>query len=247
MKNALGLQTVSIRGIPKTTHFARVLVEADYRMKLIGIGLQDPLVPMTTWIQRMRPSPGSNALQRWYFEADYSSVASNESGTSMRLTGRGVKLSGELESVSKDGNRKRTGKAGDPASKEFTREFTEKFDMIADATPVFHEMRNLFDMSIAAAFIQDRGLYEKANWRMPLFGDESRFVVCKSAEVSQVETAINAVFKDAQLVTPIGGGVHIAARKLIEPSSVQVDREVDQKLEAIGAPKDLAAGQWWWD
>ena len=246
MKNALGLQTVSIRGVPSTTHFARVLVEADYRMKLIGIGLQDPMVPMSTWIERSRPSAGSNALQRWYFEADYSTVASNESGNAMRLVGRGVKLSGELEGVQKDGNRKRTGKA-DPASKGFTQEFTEKFDMIADATPVFHEMRNLFDMSIAAAFIQDRDLYEKAGWNLGAFEDESRFAVNRGSEVSQVETAINAVWKDSQLMTPIGGGVHIAARKLIDPSAVTIDQEVETKLEKMGAPADLQQSQWWWD
>ena len=41
LKQNLGLQTVTIRGIPTSTHFARVLVEADYRMKLIGIGKYD--------------------------------------------------------------------------------------------------------------------------------------------------------------------------------------------------------------
>jgi hypothetical protein len=247
MKNALGMQTVTIKGVPKSTHFARVLVEADYRMKLIGIGLQDPLVPMATWIQRSRPNPGGNALQRWYFEADYSTVATNEAGTAMHLAGRGVKLSGALEGVEADGKRKETGKSGDPASVGFTREFTEKFDLIADVTPVFHEMRNLFDMSIAAAFIQDRNLYEKAGWSLGIFGDENQFAVSTGTEVTQVETAINAVWKESQLMTPIGGGVHIAARKLVNPSNVAVDKAVEEKAEAMGAPADLRENQWWWD
>ena len=42
LRNALGLETVTINGVPDTTHFAQVLVEADYRMKLIGIGLEQP-------------------------------------------------------------------------------------------------------------------------------------------------------------------------------------------------------------
>lgn len=40
LKENLGLQVVSIDGISPQTHFAQVLVEADYRMKLIGIGLE---------------------------------------------------------------------------------------------------------------------------------------------------------------------------------------------------------------
>jgi hypothetical protein len=247
MKEALGMQTISIKGVPKSTHFAQVLVEADYRMKLIGIGLQDPIIPMTTWIQRTRPKPGGNALQRWYFEADYSSVTSNEEGTAMRLVGRGVKLSGELEGVQKDGSRKRSGKAGDPASNGFTKEFTEKFDALADAIPVFHEMRNLFDISIAAAFIQDRNLYGKAGWDLGIFGQENKFTVYKASEINQVETAINYVYRDQQLMTPIGGGVHIAARKLASASEVKVEKEVGEKVEKLGAPKDLEADQWWWD
>ncbi len=42
LREALGLQTVSVQGISPKSHFAQVLVEADYRMKLIGIGLEQP-------------------------------------------------------------------------------------------------------------------------------------------------------------------------------------------------------------
>ncbi len=33
LKESLGLQTVRLTGIPASSHFAQVLVEADYRMK----------------------------------------------------------------------------------------------------------------------------------------------------------------------------------------------------------------------
>jgi len=246
-KQSLGLQTISIKGVPTNTHFAQVLVEADYRMKLIGIGLQDPLVPMTTWIQRTTPGANANSLQRWYFQADYSSVATNESGTALQLKGRGVKLSGEKESIQKDGQRKRTGNVGDPASKGFTKEFTDKFDLLAEATPVFFEMRNLFDISIAAAFIQDRNLYEKSGWDLGVFGNESKVAVNTAAVINQVESAVNAVWKNSQLMTPIGGGVHIAAKKLVDPSSTTVDSSLELQREKGSAPADLAANQWWWD
>ena len=247
MKESLGLQTITIKGVPKTTHFAQILVEADYRMKLIGIGLQDPIIPLTSWIARTSAGANSNSLQRWYFQADYSSVTTNEVGTALHLQGRGVKLSGEKESVEKDGNRTRTGNTGSQASNGFTKEFTEKFDKLADVTPVFFEMRNLFDISIAAAFIQDRNLYEKSGWNLGAFADESKFRVNTAAGVNQVESAVNAVWKNSQLVTPIGGGVHIAARKLVDPSTTKVDNEIDAMQQKGSAPADLAADQWWWD
>lgn len=247
MKQSLGMQTISIKGVPANTRFAQVLVEADYRMKLIGIGLQDPIIPFTTWIERTSPNANKNALQRWYFQSDYSSVSTDASGTALRLQGRGVKLSGEKENVTSDGKRKRTGNVGDKASSGFTKEFTDKFEALADVIPVFFEMRNLFDVSVAAAFIQDRGLYEKAGWDLGVFADEDKFAVNTVNGVTQVESAVNAVWKDAQLITPIGGGVHIAAKNLIDPSNTQVDKDIEYQREKVSAPADLSADQWWWD
>jgi len=246
LKRSLGMQTISIKGVPATTHFAQVLVEADYRMKLIGLGLEDPMIPLASWVKRSNNSGTTSSMQRWYFQADYNSIATNETGTAMRLQGRGVKLSGEKETVQSDGKRKSVGAGGDRASNEFTKEFTAKFDDLASVIPVFFEMRNLFDISIAAAFIQDRNLYEKSGWNLGIFGDESKFRVNTTVGVTQVETAVNAVWRDSQLVTPIGGGVHIAARKLIDPSTTTVDKEVDERGK-VSAPADLSADQWWWD
>ena len=216
-------------------------------MKLIGIGLEVPPIPMQSWIQRTSPGANADSLQRWYFQADYSSVTTTEAGTALHLQGRGVKLSGEKEGVKKNGDRTRTGNSGDKASQDFTKEFTEKFDKLADVTPVFFEMRNLFDISVAAAFIQDRNLYEKSGWKLGAFANEAMCRVHAAAGVSQVETAVNAVWKNSQLVTPIGGGVHIAARKLVDPSATKVENEIDDLRGKGSAPKDLAADQWWWD
>ncbi|MFO0012122.1 MAG: DUF1598 domain-containing protein [Planctomycetota bacterium] len=247
MKQALGYQKVSVRGVPADTHFAQVLVEADYRMKLIGIGLEDPIIPMKPWIERTQPGANANALQRWYFEADYSKVATNEEGTALHLQGQGVKLTGEKEFVSKKGDRSRTGNKGDQASRGFTEEFTKKYEMLGEVIPVFGELRNLFDMAIAAAFIQDRDLYGKTGWDLGVFADENKFRVLGNPPVTQVESAVNAVWKDAQLVTPIGGGVHIAARKLISSENTDIDKKIDEKSQSMSAPSNLAEGQWWWD
>ena len=40
--DALGRQDITMYGIDPRTHAGRVLVEADYRMKLVGIGLETP-------------------------------------------------------------------------------------------------------------------------------------------------------------------------------------------------------------
>jgi hypothetical protein len=72
LRESLGLNEVTITGIPAGTHFAHVLTEADYRMKLIGIGLQAPPVPMQNYVSRLTAAMTStNALVRWFFVPDY--------------------------------------------------------------------------------------------------------------------------------------------------------------------------------
>ena len=69
-----------------------------------------------------------------------------------------------------------------------------------------------------------------------------------TAAPKEVETAVNAIWKGNVLMTPVGGGVHIDARKAISVEHVLPDDEgvVADKRETITLD-GLADGQWWWD
>ena len=247
LRQSLGLQTVSIRGVSPNTHFAHVLTEADYRMKLIGIGLESPTVPLTTYVAKMSAvNIPSNALIRWYFVPDYESLAVSEDGLAMKLVGQGVKLIGEDERVRADGSRDSSLRSN-PASKAFTTDFTKKYSAIAATNPIYAQLRNLIDMSIVAAYMQDRHFYDQADWDLGVLGDESKFAVEVLPAPRQVETAINAFMKGSRLVTPIGGGVAIEARKAITEESIRKDDGTIQTQRSKISLKDIPASQWWWD
>ncbi|MEO8270732.1 MAG: DUF1598 domain-containing protein [Aureliella sp.] len=249
LQQALGLNEVTIKGIPAGTHFAHVLTEADYRMKLIGIGLEAPPVQMATYVSKLTLAMTSgNSLIRWFFVPDYEAIAESEDGLAMKLVGHGVKLVGEDELVARDGSRQSSGRKANAASRVFTSEFTKNFTKIADNSVVYSQLRNLVDMTIAAAYIQDRGMYEQADWNLGIFADEDQLPVVVLPAPRQVETAINAIMMGNQLVTPIGGGVNIQVRHALEQANIQADQggriknQHDQvKLEGV------AADQWWWD
>jgi hypothetical protein len=246
LKNNLGFQTVTVHGVPDDTHFAQVLVEADYRMKLIGIGLEQFGIPIKSWAERANPNGSSNSLQRWFFTANYASVKVSPDQLAMQLQGQGVQLVGENELVSRDGQRQVSGKV-DRASKGFTDEFTAKFNDLAEVSPVFFEMRNLFDMTVAAAFIQERQWYQLSGWDLGVFASDDTFPVQKQASPKQVESAVNAIWKGGRLMTPIGGGVQIKARDLISSEAVLEDANLGNTKTAAGATMQLDASQWWWD
>ncbi|NIP84382.1 MAG: DUF1598 domain-containing protein, partial [Planctomycetales bacterium] len=205
LRAQLGLQDVVIHGVSPKTHFAQVLVEADYRMKLIGIGLEQTPVRLATYISKASPGAvARNALKRWYFVPDYQCVRVSDEGMAMQLVGDGVKLLGEDQLVAADGSR-RAGGRFDRASEVFTRSFTEKYPQLAARSPVYAQMRNLIDLAVAAAFIRQQDFYTQAGWAMSLFADERAYPVETYPSPQQVETAVNVVWKGSVAMTPVGG------------------------------------------
>ncbi|HEV2973020.1 MAG TPA: DUF1598 domain-containing protein [Pirellulales bacterium] len=249
MKETLGLQNVTVNGVPSDTHFAHVLVEADYRMKLIGIGLERPPISLKSYVDRANPNMVSrNALERWYFVPDYQCVRVSDDDLAMQLVGEGVKLVGADELVGANGERQQTSGRGNPAAKAFADEFTKKYPQLSAALPIYAQLRNLIDLSVVAAFMQQRDFFSKAEWRMEGFGNEATMPVKTENAPKQVETAVNAVWRGSHLMTPIGGGVHISPHEAISTSNLLPDDggKVSQARDKVEM-KNLSPGQWWWD
>jgi hypothetical protein len=247
LKDNLGLQTVTFKGIPSSTHFARVLVEADYRMKLVGIGLEELPVRVKSYVARANPhSVAANAMERWYFQPNYDGVAVSEDGLSMNIKERGVQLVGANERVAAGGRREVSGKVN-RASQAFCREFTEKFSEIAKRVRVYAELRQLIDVSIAAAYIQQQDFYGQADWQMPTLLDESKLSIETYTVPEKVETAVNAIWRGSTLMTPLGGGVHVRPQTALSKDHVVTDDGHNDLVKQSAGPVNLADDQWWWD
>jgi len=248
LKETLGLQTVSVRGVSPETHFAQVMVEADYRMKLIGIGIEKPPVKLASYVDKASPSDVSrNALTRWFFTPNYDCVRVTEDSLAMELIGEGVKLVGENELVAADGTRAASG-GGNRASELFCQGFTANYPKLSQKVAVYAQLRNLIDIAIAAAYIQQQDFYSQADWKMELFGDENRFAVEVYETPKQVETACTAVLKGARLMTPVGGGVQVNPLKAISAENRQKDEQGNiSKAKQQVKLDNLSKGQWWWD
>jgi hypothetical protein len=248
LREKLGMQVITVGGIPSNTHFAQVMVEADYRMKLIGIGLEVPPVRLQSYVERARPSQvASNALQRWYFVPNYQCVKVSGDSMAMELVGEGVKLVGEDEAVSSDGKRHKAAR-GNSASDAFVKAFTKIYPKLAEKAPVYAQLRNCIDLAVAAAFIQHQDYYSLAKWKPETFNDEKAFPVETLNPPQQVESAVNSLWKGNTLMTPIGGGVQMRPTEAIEPTNLLEDK--DAKVHEARATTDLSKlgpDQWWWD
>ncbi|MCA9235469.1 MAG: DUF1598 domain-containing protein [Planctomycetales bacterium] len=247
LQDSLGLQTVSVGGVPANTHFAQVMVEADYRMKLIGIGLEQPPVRIQSFVSLASAATiARNALQRWYFVPDYQRIKVTEDGNAAEFVGGGVKLVGEDEAVSAAGGRAGTGRQSG-ASRRFTKGFTDHYPELAELEPVYGQLRNCIDMLIAAAFMKHQGLFEEAGFSLGAVGDESQYPLESYNAPRQVATAVNAMWKGNRLLTPVGGGVEIRPEAALDPSNLQSDDGKVAKVRDEINLSSLPADQWWWD
>ncbi len=248
LRERLGLQVITVGGVSPKTHFAQVMVEADYRMKLIGIGLEQPPVHLTSYVARAKPTQvSSNALQRWFFVPDYQCVRVSQDAMAMELIGEGVKLVGENEAVAKDGTRHKAAK-GNPASEAFVKAFTKVYPQLAQRSPVYAQLRNCIDMAVAAAFIQNEDYYDLTGWKAETFNDEKTISVEKLNPPQQVETAVNMMWRGNTLMTPIGGGVQMRPSEALNPANMleDTDAKVQETRTALDLSK-LRPDQWWWD
>ena len=66
----------------------------------------------------------------------------------MQLVGDGVKLIGANERVNADGKRIKSGGIN-KASQAFCQQFTVQYPTLAKRSPVYAQMRNLIDMTVA--------------------------------------------------------------------------------------------------
>jgi len=248
LRDSLGEQIVSVEGVSPKTHFAQILVEADYRMKLIGIGLEEPPVKISSYVSKANPNRvGRNSLQRWFFVPDYESVVVSDDALAMELVGEGVKLIGENEMVSRNGIRSAANTV-DRASQLFVKSFTQRYKELAKKVPVYGQLRNIIDMSVVAAFMHNEDVFGQTGWDMSIFADEEK-VPCEVYTVPEtVGSAVNVVWKGNTLMTPIGGGVQIRPELALATANIQQDDagKVAAAHESVEL-KEVPADQWWWD
>jgi hypothetical protein len=242
----LGQADILVFGISPRTHFAHVLVEADYRMKRIAIGVEPPPIKMTTFIDALQ-SPQQGMLQRWWFTPDYKCVRLAGDKLAAELVGQGVQLQAEDKLIGADGSLAAAGAKPNKASELYTLSFTRKYPEISQASPVYAQLRTLIDLAITAAIIRRHDYYAQAAWSAELLRDEARYTIETFAAPKQANCVVNSLWKGSRLFTPAGGGVSIRPDEALEPDNLLPDEQ--QAVAAARGKVELpaAAERWWWD
>ena len=247
LRDTLGRQDIEVFGLDPSTHAAHVLVKADHHMKCIGIGLEEGVPGVESYLDTVARQNGNQPplnVLRWWFSTNYTGIAQNATGTAFEFGGQGVCVLSENEMLTKRGERIHTGQADD-ATQQFAHQFTSEFDALCAKYPVYGELRNLFDLAIVAAVLDATDLYATAGWEPVLFLDTQHLPLPKHRTPKEVDTIVNhRMAGRGEILAAASGGVWVDSQGVLarrtEPS-VKLDYHRDR------LPDDLASGEWWWD
>lgn len=250
MAEILGRQAISIFGVPEDSHFAQVLVEADFRMKLIALGKEQPGVRGIR-SQLSLLTPQGNSLQRWWFVPLYEPIETDAAGLSFHLRGQRAQLLAQDEWS--DGRGRRSDASFTRASTEkFAQLFTEHFPELADASPVFAELQNVFDLAVLAALIEREDLRRRLQWPMEVLLDPQRVPWTSYPVPRQVDSLATSVYRSRLLLGLVGGVTLMPATVVSRPSErahaaavTEVRRQALSEAPPAAAATEAPPRVWW--
>jgi hypothetical protein len=252
LRDRLGKQEISIFGIDPRTRVARTLVEADYHMKLIGMGLQDGTPGVTSYLDSIKVGPDGAPpamdVLRWWFTLNFDHVKTTKARDAFQLRGAGVKVLSENELLTEQGERVHTG-TSDETNQQFAHSFTAHFDALAEKYPVYAELRNVFSMAVVAAVIRSEGMASRVEWEALHWRQLDRFWVELGEAPREVESVINhRLINRKHIVVGVSGGVSIDANHFVSTKSFKVDDYgLMQSSRSSSTPKQSPRDAWWWD
>jgi len=251
LRSHLGKQTIEVNGIDPRTRVGRVMVEADYRMKLVGLGLEDGVLGVPSYLSTVTLDKDGSVppldVLRWWFTLNYQAVQSTAGHDAFEIHGQGVKVLSENELLTATGQQVHTG-ASNLLNDQFAHNFTEHFPELAAKYPVYAELQNIFDLALVGALIRSEKLADRADWHLTCFGDPNEYAVELEDAPRTVETVINhRIIKGVHILVGVSGGVSCDPSPLVRPDAIGADYGRLQETRALAKPKAASPEVWWWD
>ncbi len=251
-RSAMGRQDIVIYGIDPRTRAGRILIEADYRMKLVGIGLEEGTLGVKSYLSSIEIGKDGNPpplnVLRWWFTLNYDALSATDKRDAFELRGPGVKVLSENEMLTERGERVHTG-GSDELTKGFADSFTKHFDKLSTKYPIYAELRNVFDLSLVAAVLQSHDLPGQVGWHMTHFGPQGEYAPTLGSAPTEVESVMNhRIIGGRHVVAAVSGGVRVETDNLATREAVKTDTYGLMSSErGASKPKEMVRRAWWWD
>jgi Protein of unknown function (DUF1598) len=251
LRSALGYQEIEIHGVDPQSRVARVIVEADHHMKLVGMGLDEGVAGVTSYLHSLELKPGEAApnmgVLRWWFTLGDGAIRAASNGQVYAFTGSSVQVLSENERLNDRGERIHTGKS-EELNLQFAQSFTKHFPALAAKYPVYDELRNVFDWAVVAAILKRQQAMDKVDWEATHFLSPNAYTITTQSAPRTVASVANyRMVNGRTLVAGVSGGVEVKANQKLTSTRFQVDDYGDLNAERARATPQSVLADWWWD
>lgn len=243
LEQALGMQQITVEGVPATSHFAQVLVAADYRMKRLGMNLDVPPagVKLPSYLQMVSANSLVISTPRWWMEPKYDPLLRDKDGLAWELCGAGVQTLTAEDFFNAAGQRQNTSKAN-PAAKKWADNMTNQFAALSTAEPIFGELRNCMELAIVGALVVKERLTDKAGYSLPVLMNSQELRTDVFNPPKQVPTQASMLNKGRNMIISASGGVAINSWIIADKTE---QNDAVGEIRAKITPTDDS--RWWWN
>jgi hypothetical protein len=253
LRGRLGLQQISVYGVDPRSRVARVLVEADYRMKLVGMGLEEGTLGVTSYLDSIEvpygEAPPAMDVLRWWFTLNYRTIQATQARNAFSLQGQGVQVMSENELLTERGERVATG-VSDERNQQFADAFTSHFPTLAARYPIYAELQNIFDLALAAAVLRAEDLPARMGWQMTHLLDPAGYRPSLGTAPRQVPTVMNhRVIHRKYILAGVSGGVTVDPQRWLRRKAIQAVSygELNNAWDQGRPTAEPDRRHWWWD
>ncbi len=250
---------VSTFGVPDTSRMCLAMVEADYLMKRIAIGVENPGVRgLKSSLALARPN--DNMMRRWWFSPKYT-LERSEDFRVYAFSGPRLQLHGREELINENGEII-DAKLTQPSSEKFAQLFSDRIDQLAAKVPAFADLQNIFDLLTAAAILNKATAEGRLDWEVTALLDDQALPVAAYNVPKTTLPEVNTKDAGSLMIGAFSGGVTIRPRNVIASARLRNATRVEsesndssnaRKKEAQAWPIDATQRDdskpdaWWWD
>jgi hypothetical protein len=209
------------------------------------MGLDEaPIAGLPSYVEMVKrnPTEAETTNPRWWLACNYEPVAKSEDGLSWELRGQGVKCLTENDIIAADGTAQPTGKTS-PIAQQWADLMTEKFDELVGVEPIFGQLRNVMDLCIVAAVIDQHELAAQAGCNLALLtGDDSELTTEYWHAPKTVPPECSFLKTRSGWIVTASGGIQIESFRFA--SQVETLDSLAEIRTGAGTPQ---TGKWWWN
>ncbi|MGD9723913.1 MAG: DUF1598 domain-containing protein [Pirellulales bacterium] len=245
MEQAVGPQTITLSGVAPESHFAQVLVAADWQMKRIGMGLvPSPVNGLTSYLELLNDEPRSatrNPLPRWWIAYGKQPVERDADGLGWRIARPGIQVCTAAGRMGPDG-RISTHSESDPTATKWADSMTARYDQLALVEPVFGQLRGCMDLALVTAVLASSDLLTHVHLELPMLLDAKRLKLAAHRIPKNIASHASALRRGHTWVVSVSGGVELDVPRVVNAAELQVEVR-----EAWGHASPKRSESWWWD